>query len=226
MVKSMTRKGKMVFILLIITVILLKEEVYAFLFKISLTSKTEENVCTIRNEDIEEKYLELINAYGFTDTVPYHINHTKILFRDIYDLSNHITIYKGSEDGLQEKNLVINEEGLVGIITKVNTHSSEVELLTNEHLNLSVKIKENYGILKYEEDTLVVKGINNKGEVEEGDLVYTSDISIYPEKILIGEVKEVTFDNYEIEKVLKIAPAVDFANLKYVSVITDLRGLE
>lgn len=222
----MTRKGKMVFILLIIVAILLKEEIYAFLFKASLTSKTEENVCVIKNEVIEEKYKELAEVYGYTDVVPYHINNSKILFRDIYDLDKHITIYKGSKDGLQEKNLVINENGLVGIISKVNAHSSEVDLLMQNDLNLSVKIKENYGILKYEEDTLVVKGINNKGDVQEGDLVYTSDISIYPEKVLIGEVKEVKFDTYEIEKVIKVTPAVDFNNLKYVSVITDLRGQE
>lgn len=222
----MTRKGKMVFILLIIVAILLKEEIYAFLFKASLTSKTEENVCVIKNEVIEEKYKELVEVYGYTDVVPYHISNSKILFRDIYDLNKHITIYKGSKDGLQEKNLVINENGLVGIISKVNAHSSEVDLLMQNDLNLSVKIKENYGILKYEEDTLVVKGINNKGDVQEGDLVYTSDISIYPEKVLIGEVKEVKFDTYEIEKVIKVTPAVDFNNLKYVSVITDLRGQE
>lgn len=222
----MTRKGKIVLLLLIVVTILLKEEIYAFLFQASLMKKTEENICVIRNKSIEEKYQELVEAYGYTDTLPYTSSPTKILYRDIYDLKNSITIYKGSKDGYLEKNLVVNESGLVGIISKVNLHSSEVELLTNEHLNLSVKVNNNYGILKYEEDTLIVRGINNKGEVEVGDLVYTSDISIYPEKILIGEVKEVANDNYEIEKVLKITPAVDFANLKYISVITNLRGLE
>ncbi len=222
----MTKKGKMVFILLIIVAILLKEEIYALLFKASLTSKTEEQVCAIKNEVIEEKYKELTSSYGYNDSVPYNVSNSKILFRDIYDLGKHITIYKGSKDGYQEKNLVINEYGLVGIISKVNAHSSEVDLLIQNNLNLSVKINENYGILKYEEGTLLIKGINNKGEVEVGDLVYTSDISIYPEKILIGEVKEVSFDNYEIEKLIKVTTAVDFENLKYISVITDLRGQE
>lgn len=222
----MTKKGKIVCILLLIVAILLKEEIYAFLFKISLTSKTEENICIIRNKDIEEKYQELVDAYGYSDQIPYSISHTKILFRSIYDLDNHITIYKGSHDGLQEKNLVINEEGLVGIISKTNAHSSEVELLKNNNLNLSVKIEDNYGVLRYEENTLVVKGINNKGNIEVGDLVYTSDISIYPEKILIGEVTEVSNDAYEIEKFLKVTPVVDFEHLKYISVITNLRGQE
>lgn len=222
----MTKKGKIVLIIVLIVAILLKEEIYAFLFKVSLNSKTEEQVCIVKNEVLEKKYEELANAYGYKDTVSYHLSHSKILFRDIYDLGGHITIYKGSKDGLKEKNLVINEYGLVGVISKVNSRSSEVDLLMQNDFNLSVKINQNYGILKYENDTLVVKGINNKGDVQVGDLVYTSDISLYPENILIGEVKEVEFDNYEIEKILKVTPAVDFENLKYVSVITDLRGQE
>lgn len=226
MVKGMTRKGKVVLIILIIVAILIKEEIYAFLFKASFTFKIEENVCSIKNEMLEEKYQELSSAYGYQDLIPYHLSNTKILYRSIYDLEKQITIYKGSRDGLQEKNLIINELGLVGIISKVHTNSSEVELLQNPNLNLSVKINKNYGILKYEDNNLVVKGINNKGNVQEGDMVYTSDISIYPEKILIGKVEKVSFDTYEIEKVIKITPAVDFDHLKYVSVITDLRGQE
>ncbi len=71
-----------------------------------------------------------------------------------------------------------------------------------------------------------MSGINNKGEVNVGDAVFTSDISIYPEKILIGQVEEVMFDHYEIEKVIKVNPAVDFKNLKFISIIKDLRGEE
>ena len=99
-------------------------------------------------------------------------------------------------------------------------------MLTNKDLNLSVKINENYGILKYENNELIVMGINNKGKLDIGDKVYTSDVSNYPKNVLIGFVSNISVDNYEIEKVLKITPAVNFNNLKYLSVITDLRGQE
>lgn len=222
----MTKRGKIICILLIIVAILLKEEIYGFLFKTTITSTIEKNVCTIENETIKANYQELLNAYQYNDLIDYHLSHTKVLFRNVYNLDSHITIYKGWNAGLQEKNLVMNEQGLVGVISEVKKNSSEVELLLNSNLNLSVKIKENYGILKYENNTLIVKGINNKGNVEVGDLIYTSDISIYPENVLIGKVEEVENDTYEIEKVVKVIPAVDFENLKYVSVITNLRGQE
>lgn len=222
----MTKKGKVLILFIFIIGILIKEEIYAFLFKVGEINKTSAYVCNIKNEEILKKYQELENAYDYQDLLSYSTTPTKILYRDIYDLSNHITVYKGSENGIKEKNLVVNEEGLIGIVTKVNKNSSEVDLLINENTNLSVQVNKNYGILKYEKKDLIIKGINNKGNIEVGDKVYTSDISQYPENILVGFVQEVIFDTYEIEKIVKVIPSVHFDNLKFVSIITDLRGEE
>ena len=222
----MTRKGKLVFIVVIIMAILLKEEVYGILFHLNITNKVDNYICEIKNENIEKLYNELVEAYKYDDNLNYELEHTKILFNNTYNLTDKITIYKGHKNNIKEKNLVINEQGLVGIVNKVNKNSSGVVLLTNKDLNLSVKINENYGILKYENNELIVMGINNKGKLDIGDKVYTSDVSNYPENVLIGFVSNISVDNYEIEKVLKITPAVNFNNLKYLSVITDLRGQE
>ncbi len=222
----MTRKGKLVFIVVIIMAILLKEEVYGILFHLNITNKVDNYICEIKNKNIEKLYNELVEAYKYDDNLNYELEHTKILFNNTYNLTDKITIYKGHKNNIKEKNLVINEQGLVGIVNKVNKNSSEVVLLTNKDLNLSVKINENYGILKYENNELIVMGINNKGKLDIGDKVYTSDVSNYPKNVLIGFVSNISVDNYEIEKVLKITPAVNFNNLKYLSVITDLRGQE
>ena len=222
----MTKKAKIGIYILIIVMVLLKEEVYQILFQAGMKNQTFERICHIKNTTLEEKYKELVTAYGYEDAVPYHLEQSKILYRDIYNVNKQITIYKGQQNGLAIKNLVINEKGLVGIIREVNKNSSIVDLLPNENLNLSVKIKDNYGILKYKNNELIIEGINNKGNIEVGDQVMTSDISIYPENILIGTIKSVENDNYEIEKKIKVTPQVDFNNLKYVSIIKDLRGAE
>ncbi len=220
----MTKKGKILIYSLLIVCFLLKEEIYAFFYKASFIRETNASIKEVEQEELEEKYQELLTAYGYDDQTTYHLEHSKILYRDIYKLENQMTIYKGSEDGLEEKNLVINENGLVGIISKINKNSSIVDLLCNESLNLSVKINNEYGILKYKNKEFIVEGINNKGVVEVGDKITTSDISLYPENVLIGTVSEIDLDNYEIEKRIKVTPVVDFNNLKYVSVITFLRG--
>ena len=57
------------------------------------------------------------------------------------------------------------------------------------------------------------------------DTILTNNLSIYPENIVVGTIKEITLDHYEIEKKIKVTPAVDFENIKYISVITHLRGV-
>lgn len=222
----MTRKGKAVFIVVILIALLLKEEIYGFLFVMTPISKIENNVCELKNTNLEKKYQELESAYQYSDKLPFTLEHSKVLYRNIYDLTNHITIYKGSKNNIEVDNLVINEDGLVGMVSKVNKESCEVTLLKNKDLNLSVKINDEYGVLKYEDNTFVIKGINNQGKVLQGDKVYTSDISIYPEDVFIGVVSDVYNDNYEIEKIIKVEASVHFDSLKYLSIIVNLRGQE
>lgn len=222
----MTKKGKIVIILLFILTILIKEEIYGFLFKTTENTKTNVEICEIKNKELEENYQELVSAYQYEDVLPYHLETSKVLYRDVYDLTGTLTIYKGYNNGIKMQNLVVNDQGLIGIISKVNKNSSVVYTLQNENINLSVKINDCYGILKYENKELVVKGINNKGNVEIGDTIYTSDVSIYPSGIRIGTIESITSDNYEIEKVIKVRPSVTSTNIKFVSIITDLRGEE
>ena len=179
-----------------------------------------------REKSLAEKEQKLKEAYQFDDYLNYSIEYSKVLFRNIYNFTNEITIYKGKDYHLQENNLVVNKDGLVGVIHEVNDKSSQVYLLNNENSCLSVKINSYYGILKNLNNELIVEGLNNQAEIEIGDLVTTSDLSIYPENILIGKVKNIQYDTYEIEKILTIEPAVDFNAVSYVGVITDLRGAQ
>ena len=96
----------------------------------------------------------------------------------------------------------------------------------HKDLHLSVKINDSYGILKYKEGKFIVEGINNKGNIHVQDKIITSDISIYPENVLVGYVETVEDNIYEIEKIITVTPSVNFEELKYVSIITDMRGVK
>ena len=219
----MTRKKFWAIIMLLI-IVLFSEAIYEVNIKIqdySLISKKVEN---IKEENLIVKENELVNAYGYDDYLDYNIEYSKVLYKDIYNIKNEITIYKGKKNGIQKNNLVIDKNGLVGIVSKVNKNSSIVRLLNNKNTMLSVKIDSSYGILKVVNNELIIEGINNKNNVKVGDKVTTSDISIYPEDILIGYVKEIELDNYEIEQIVKVKPATEINSIKYVGVITDLRG--
>jgi rod shape-determining protein MreC len=219
-------KRKYLLLIILIICFLAREKVYEYLIKLEDFTKIEDNIKSIKSDNENNLALELNNAYNYNFLTNYNLEYSKVLYRDIYNLKNEITIYKGKNNNIKENNLVINDLGLVGVVIKVNENSSVVRLLTNSKTNISVKIGDYYGILKYQDNKLVVEGINNKSNISIGDEVKTSDIAILPENILIGYVTNLGMDKYEIERVIELSSVVDFNSLKYVSVITSLRGKE
>ncbi len=179
-----------------------------------------------KEETLKKKEELLKTSYNFNDYLDYKIEYSKVLFKDLYHYKNEITIYKGKKQNIKENNLIINQKGLVGVVKKVNENSSVVELLNNDNLSLSVKIDNAYGILKYKDKKLVIEGINNKVNIKKGSPVTTSDISIHPENVYIGIIKNINYDKYEIEQILEVESKVDFNNVTYLGIITDLRGEE
>lgn len=179
-----------------------------------------------KEETLKKKEELLKTSYNFNDYLDYKIEYSKVLFKDLYHYKNEITIYKGKKQNIKENNLIINQNGLVGVVKKVNENSSVVELLNNDNLSLSVKIDNAYGILKYKDKKLVIEGINNKVNIKKGSPVTTSDISIHPENVYIGIIKNINYDKYEIEQILEVESKVDFNNVTYLGIITDLRGAE
>lgn len=218
----MVRK-KILFLLFIVIFFILAEFVY-FPLKNSKFKLINDSVYDTRLEELNKKEENLVNAYGFDDYINYGILYSKVLFRDVYHFNKEITIYKGSRDNIKKNYLVIDDKGLIGVVSSVDKNTSRVQLLYNEDTSLSVKIGNSYGILKCVDNNLIVEGIDNKEKIEEGEVVKTSDISIYPEGIKIGTVESIFYDKYEIEKKVIINPYVSFDDISYVGIIMDLRG--
>ena len=149
----------------------------------------------------------------------YTIIYSKTIRRDIYDFFDTITINKGSKEGIKEGDIVINDKGVLGVVNKVLNNTSEVYLLTNKKINLSVKINDSYGILTSEDNKLVIKNIKLGKELKEGDSVYTSGLTNIKEGLLIGSVKDIKKDNLELEYIINVTPSVDFNSISYVGVV-------
>ncbi len=169
---------------------------------------------------LESEYNELLKINEIDFNTNLNVSISRILYRDIYDYHNYITIYKGSNDNLEEGMVVINESGLVGVVTKVNKNNSIVRLITSVDSNISVKINEYSGILKVSNGSLIVSDLSNYDNINVGDKIYTSGIGNLIGDIYIGEVREITLNNTNIEKIITVTPAVDFDNLKYIAVIS------
>lgn len=152
-----------------------------------------------------------------------------VINRNVGYWYNTITIDKGSHDDLKEGYAVVVSGGLIGRIEKVSEFNSSVKLLTTDELSNKISVKINiegksvYGLLvKYDQDKKVylLEGISDSDKIEEGAYVTTTGLSeMFPSGILVGTVKSVTFDNYDLTKVVEVIPAADFQDITVVTVL-------
>lgn len=153
-----------------------------------------------------------------------------IVSRDVGKWFDRIVIDKGTKDGLENDMAVVINDGLIGYITDASYFSSNVQLLTakNYHNRISVKIALNNdqyanGILSsYDEKkgVYIIEGISYAGNIDVNAYVTTTGLSDrFPSGILIGYVKNVTTDNFDLGKIVEVTPSVNFDEIKYVSVL-------
>lgn len=142
--------------------------------------------------------IKKINDIKINDDLDLKVSRVK--YRDVYEYTNTITIFKGFKNGVFKGDVVINNEGLIGVVTKTYDYYSIVTLITNKDSNISVKINDAIGILKVINNNLVVTNINNYELINKEDKIYTSGLGNLPENIYIGIVEEVFLNETEIEK--------------------------
>ena len=177
---------------------------------------TKNLVLTDEYERIKYEYNELLEQNNLIDSFKNDGIITKVIIHDPYVFFDEVTILKGQNDGIKKGDVVVNEQGLVGEVTKVLANSSEVKLLTNTSISFSVKVQNSYGILKASGNQLIISNIVSKEEIAKDSLVYTSNFTNIPGEILVGKVVEVTKD--ELEQKVVVEPAIDLFNLNYVVV--------
>ena len=142
---------------------------------------------------------------------------------------NTITIDKGSYNGVEKDMPVIVSEGLIGKVTKVTNFNSTVKLITSDDVNnkTSVKIKVGekfvYGLLSgydQQKKTFIVEGISDNIEIPEGSLVTTTGMGdSFPSGIVVGKVKQVTTDNFDLAKTVEVTSSVDYDDLSFVTIL-------
>lgn len=191
-----------------------------------------DRVSSIESENIElreqlEKLKEELNIdYSLTD---YEYLNATVISRNVGYWYNTITIDKGTYNGVENDMVVINGKGLIGRVIRTTTFTSDVRLITTSDTNnkISVKISNGdyslYGLINsynYGGNFLEVEGVSNTKDVNTGDYVYTSGLGgIFPSGILIGQVSEITTDSYDLAKIIKVIPSVDFVDINYVSIL-------
>ena len=214
------KKDKLTYLLILLLLLLFLFRDYFNTFMINKDELLQASIInTALVKELKTDNEALRNIIAGADALNYEAIISKVKYRNIYDFKQEMTIFKGKEQGLKAGDAVLNTEGLIGTIKKVNKNTAIVRLLTNKESNASVKINDAFGLLKMKDGEMVVSNMTNYDKVQVGDKIYTSGLGNLPGSILIGEVATITNDPLEIEKIITVKWAVDFTHLNYVYVV-------
>ena len=192
---------------------------------------------TMENIKLQQDRYELTNLRELYDLDAQYDDYDKvgarIIAKDSGNWFHSFVINKGSLDGLEPDMNVMAGSGLVGHITEVGDNWAKVMAIIDDNSNVSAMVLST-------EDSCIVQGnletmdqgvitfsklVNGETAVKEGDKVVTSYISTkYLPGILIGYVTQIQSDSNNLTSSGTITPAVDFAHLEEVLVITDQKA--
>lgn len=191
-----------------------------------------ERIDALNAENIELR--KQLNAMKKELNITYTINdyeflNATIINRNVASWYNTITIDKGTYNGVDVNMVVVNSAGLIGKVVSTTTFTSDVRLLTTSDMESKISVtisdgeKSVNGLIKnynYTTKYLEVEGISNTEKISVGEYVYTSGLGeIFPSGILIGTVKNIKTDEYDLAKIIDVTPIADFDDINYVAVL-------
>lgn len=189
------------------------------------TIKEKNNNKQVLKSEIKElkKILDLKDTY-----TNYELENASVTVRNKSYWLDNLIIDKGKKNGIKKDMAVITDNGLIGIISKVYTSSSEVRLITTNNKNkITIYIETEVGdvvgyIDKYNKDKkeLVIKDIDKNSNIKVGDKVMTSGMNkVFPKGIYIGEVKDVKQDENNLSKIVYVEIKQNLNKIHYVAVV-------
>ena len=155
-----------------------------------------------------------------------------VINNSIIQKNNKLTLNKGRSHGLDKGMGIINEEGLVGIISDVSQNYATGITLLNLQTNISVRIKrtQEIGELKWDGRSVQKMTMNSvppHSDVQVGDSIITSGYStIFPSDLFVGKVEKRDADVRNGFLSLTVGLNNDFASLEYVYIIRNLEAEE
>ena len=203
------RKGMevVVKILVVFTILLFFYGVTYFVSFIKYSNKVdiETEYIVLENQELKKELKKLSNIEYKEGIV------SKVLIRDLYSFYDEVILNVGG-DKVNEKDIVIVEDSLVGIVYKVNKNTSKVKLLSS-NFNISVRINDVYGNF----NNGIVTMIDKYSDIKKGDLVYTSGLDDVLGDIYIGKVSSVSEDKENLGLIVEV-DYKDNYDLNYVIV--------
>ncbi|MDX9746947.1 MAG: rod shape-determining protein MreC [Paludibacter sp.] len=154
--------------------------------------------------------------------------YAKVIHNSTNKMQNFITLNKGVRDGIKVDMGVVNEEGVVGIVSKVTEKFSVVIPILNPKMQINSKFKKNNysGPIVWDGKDYRFARLNDIArhvKFSLGDSLITSGYTYsFPEGILIGTVDDFTIKESDAYYNIRVQLAVNFRTLSHVQVINYL----
>jgi rod shape-determining protein MreC len=139
-----------------------------------------------------------------------------------------VTINVGSRQGVNVGMPVVSGgAALVGRVVEVGARSSKVQLLTDANSAVASLLQTTRAtglVVGQPDGSLRMDYVAQQGDavVAVGDIVLTSGLGgVLPKGLVVGQVAEVARADYELFEPILVRPAVDFARLEVVLVLTE-----
>ena len=146
-----------------------------------------------------------------------------ILSKGINSNMASVLINRGLSDGVKNNNPVLSSRGVVGKTILVADNYSAVQLISDIDFRLSVKImpSETEGIMRWiTNDTCEILEVQTTSDVQIGDIVLTSNLSIYfPPNLPVGEVISFYKKSNSSNKVVRMKLFSDLSTLNQLFIL-------
>ena len=206
--KTIKYSIKILIILLTISLVFLISYFFNYL-KYNNKDLVELETLKIENNNLKEEIKALEQSLNIKPQNNDYLL-AKVILRNIHEFYNEIVVLCDTTN-VKVGNAVINEEGLIGLVHKMDNNKVYVRLLTGNY-NVSVKIKDTYGNLNKNEVTMLDK----YSEILPGDVIYTSGLTSIPAGIVVGHVKDVQKNEINTTATITL---LDNNNLNYVAIL-------
>ena len=140
--------------------------------------------------------------------------------------SMNMIINKGVSDGVQFGDVVIDDAGVVGQISRAGTQTSLVLLITDKDHATPIQVRRNglravaggTGSLEY----LILENLPLSIDLLVGDIVETSGLAgRFPYGYAVGKIVDIQKEQTAVFASVKVAPAAKLSQSRYLLVLND-----
>lgn len=183
--------------------------------------------------DLKEQNEQLLEFYDIKkEHTDYKLVAAKVIARNPNENFYAFTIDKGKNNGIELNCPVVTSNGLIGWVSEVDEVSCTVQTILSPEAQIGVlnKATKDGGVItgtpkNADAGLTVMKNISAQNSMKIGEIVVTAGTGgVYPPDLIVGEIKEITYDEYNGNPIAVIQPYEDIQNVTAVAVITDFNG--